>query len=184
MGDWPSVLQPPLLIVSPFSQESLGGHYGYQNMTLITPASGTVTQNQAYFFPFRVDIGATAVKMACVIGATANGNIDVGIYDDGFNYLISSGATAQGTTNTLQEFNITDTYLPPGIYWMAVSLSSATGTVFRSAPSADEVAVSHLPCYQQASAHPLPTTSASPIISGEATPIIAVAMAVAFDTLI
>lgn len=183
MSDWNRVLLPPFFMISPFSPESIGGHIAFQSLTTMTPASGTVTQNQAYFFPFRLDVGATAVKMACVIGATANGNIDVGIYDDGFNYIISSGATAQGSTNTLQEFDITDTELPPGIYWMAVSLSSATGTVFRT-NGADEISVSHLPCYQQASAHPLPTTSATPIISGESIPVFLVAMGVSFSTLI
>lgn len=183
MGDFPSVLRPPMRVITPWSMESLGQQIHVNNPSAVV-ASTTLTQNQAYYFPFRLDIGATAVKMFALIGATANGNIDVGLYDSEFNYLISSGATAQGTINVLQEFDITDTYLPPGSYWMGLSLSSATGTVFAVTSLADEISVAAEPAYQQASAHPLPTSSATPVITTESLVFTAIAFGVSFDTLI
>lgn len=182
MPDWPSVLLPPFTVVSPFSEESSASQL--HNVSINAPASGTVTQNQAYFFPFRLDVGRTAVKMFAMNGATANGNTDVGIYDDQFNYLISSGATLQSGTNAIQEFDITDTYLPPGLYWMALSSSSATATFFRVAAATDEAALSNVAGYQQATAHPLPTSAATPVITTEAAPLIMFVFGVAFDTLI
>lgn len=182
MADWPITNLAAPNIISPFSPDSIGGILDVLNFST-APASGTLTQNQAYFFPFTLEQEATAKKMSCLIGGTANGNIDVGIYDEAFTYIISSGATGQGSTSTNQEFDITDTVLPPGFYWMAVSLSSATGTVFRLT-AADEAALAQLPCFTQASAHPLPTTTATPVKSPDATVVIAIVMAVSFDTLI
>ena len=179
MSDWPSTLLPPLSIISPLSEEALGSLTSTTN----TPSSQTVVQNQAHYFPFRLDVEATAVKMCATNGATSNGNVDVGIYDDQFNYLISSGATAQGTVSILQEYDITDTVLPPGVYWMAISSSSATAT-FHTVPMTDEISLSRMPVYVQASAHPLPTTVAAPIKSTATSPVTVLLMGVAFDTLI
>lgn len=65
---------------------------------------------------------------------------------------------------------------------MAYSCSSATGTCFQFAP-ADEFALSNWVVLMQASAHPLPTTSATPIRSTEGGPKM-LAIGVSFDTLI
>jgi hypothetical protein len=172
----------PPKIISPHSEDAYGA-IATATAFAGAPASGVLVQNQAYFFPFTLERAAVAVKMCCLIGGTANGNIDVGLYDAEFNYLISSGATAQGSTSTLQEFDITDTTLPPGFYWMAVSLSSATGTVFR-AVSTDESVFGHMAGLVQTSAHPLPTSTASPVKSTDATPAHSIVMGVSFDTLI
>lgn len=182
MGDWPATNLAAPNIISPFNHDSVGGLLNMLNF-ISAPASATLPQNVAHFFPFWLEVEAIAKKMAVLTGATANGNVDVGIYDEEFNYLISSGATAQGSTNTVQELDITDTTLPPGNYWMALSLSSATGTVFRLT-AADEVAISQTPCLTQATAHPLPTSTATPVKSTSDPATIALAMAVAFDTLI
>ncbi len=180
MGDWSSVLLPPFPIVWTMSPEAVSEQWGAAFGTL---ASQAVTVNQAYFYPFRLDIGATAVKMAAMNGASVSGNTDVGIYDGQFNYLISSGATLQAGTNAIQEFDITDTYLAPGLYWMALS-NSGPGTFFERAGNADEIVLAIDPGYQQASAHPLPTTTATPVISTEISPVRFFALGVSFSTLI
>lgn len=182
MADWPDTRLVAPKVISPYSEDSLGG-LNNGIYFLAAPGSGTLVQNQAYYFPFVLERGGTAVKMFALIGGTANGNIDVGIYDEEFNYLISIGATAQGATNTLQEFDITDTFLPPGNYWMALSLSSATGTVFRGFAN-DEIGLPQVPVYVQGTAHPLPTTVATPVKATDATPVTGIVMGVAFDTLI
>lgn len=182
MADWPITNFPAPNIISPYSHDSCGGMLNMLSF-ITAPASATLTQNQAYYFPFWLEQEATAKKMAVQVGATSNGTVDAGIYDEQFNYVISSGATGQGSINAVQELDITDTVLPPGNYWMALSLSSATGTVFRLAAS-DEIAIPQAPCLTQASAHPLPTTVATPVKSPDSTTVYAINMAVAFDTLI
>lgn len=179
--EWPSTLLDPPPLITPWSNESCGNALATQTAAT-NMASGTLTQNQAYFYPFTLTKGRTAVKMFALTGATQNGNIDLGIYDDQFNCIVTLGATAMGAVNTLQEGNIADTHLPAGRYWMAYSCSSATGTCFQFAP-ADEFALSNWVVLMQASAHPLPTTSATPIRSTEGGPKM-LAIGVSFDTLI
>ncbi len=75
--------------------------------------------------------------MAFGSGLTAGGNCDVGIYDDQGNRLVSSGATAR-TASAETICNITDTFLAPGIYYIAMShdgtsnIAMVLGTVQRS----------------------------------------------------
>lgn len=93
------------------------------------PASNaTGATNQAVYVPFCVQRPMTVLQMWCINGATVNGNIDAGIYDTGKNRLVSLGATAQAGTTAIQQLNITDTFLLPGVYYMALAWSSATAT--------------------------------------------------------
>lgn len=181
MSDWPDTKMNALSVITPWHEESLGQVISTQSAAGAI-ASGTLTQNNAYYYPFQLDREETAVKMFFMVGATQNGNIDLGIYDHQFNALVTLGATAMGVANTLQEGDITNTVLPPGRYWMACSISSATGTAFRYNP-ADELALPNWPALEQASAHPLPTGSATPVRSTNTAPPLVV-MGVAFDTLI
>lgn len=180
MSDWPSVLLPPFPVVHTYSQEALDLSY----LAMATGATGTVTvvQNQAYFYPFRLDVGATAMKLYYITGPTQNGNVDMGIYDSQFNAVITSGSTAQGAANTLNALDITDTSLPPGNYWVAFASNSATATVFANADG-DELSMGVLPYYVQASAFALPTTTATPVKSTAASPVLML-LGVSFDTLI
>jgi hypothetical protein len=179
--DWPTTLLPPLPILSVFQQEFLSEQQG---MTTNAPASQSGgVNNQAWFIPFRIDVERIAVKLCYVVGATASGDVDMGIYDSQWNRLVSNGAgTAQGSINTLQEFNITDTPLPPGQYALALSLSLSTGTFFAASVS-DESTVPLIPMYEQATAHPLPNP-ATPVQTTSINPRFNIAMAVSFDTLI
>lgn len=181
MGDWPDTRLWPLPLITPWSEEAVGPTVTLGSASATPTASGAVVANQAYYYPFRLDVGATARKMFVLIGAAPpGGNNDVGIYDDQFNRLVSSGAVAIGAASTLQEFDITDTELSPGFYWMAFS-SSAACTVFRMSIS-DEGGSSMMLCYEQASAHVLPAT-ATPIKS-TAGSVIVIVMGISFDTLI
>lgn len=102
------------------------------NAGIATAGSGTwVTQNLAIYIPFFIEFPVTAVKMTWINGATVNGNIDVGIYDQYGSRLVSKGSTAQSGTSALQTADITDTLLNPGNYFMAMCSDSATATVQR-----------------------------------------------------
>jgi hypothetical protein len=181
MSDWPNVLLPPLNIVTPWSMESANAGAAVASTT---PVSDNVyIQNQDYYYPFELDVCATAFKMFIMNGITINGNIDLGIYDAEWNKVVTLGATAQAGATAIQEGNITDTDLLPGQYWMGFSGSSATGSIWSLAAGTDENILPQAACYTQATAHPLPTTTATPVKSADATPDIIV-MGVAFSTLI
>jgi hypothetical protein len=86
--------------------------------------------NRAIYVPFIVDVTVTAVAMFIEI-AVQSGNCDVGIYDEVGNRLVSMGSTAVGAAG-LQTFNIADTTLRPGLYYMAMCVDNVVASVFRS----------------------------------------------------
>lgn len=180
MSDWTSVLLPPFPVIHTYSQEALD--LTAVSVTTAAVTSATVVQNQAYYYPFRLDIGATAMKLYYITGGTQNGNVDMGIYDSQFNSVVTMGSTAQGAANTLNELDITNTDLPPGNYWLAFASNSATATVFQNA-DADELSMPGSPYYVQASAFALPTPTATPVKSTAASPAVLL-LGVSFDTLI
>lgn len=85
--------------------------------------------NRAYYVPFLVYSVFVARFMAIANGATINGNVDVGIYDDQFNRLVSTGSTVHANASLIQTFDITDTTLYPGLYYLALVSSSVTATI-------------------------------------------------------
>lgn len=112
--------------------------------------------NRAILYPFYLSEDITVTQLWAYNGATASGNIDVGIYDSAFARQISSGSTAQSGTNVLQVFDVTDTPLTAGQYYMAVAMDNATGTLFRQAQQAEFMR--SIGCFQMASAFALPST--------------------------
>ncbi len=94
------------------------------------------TANQAFFYPFVINEPFLAQQIGHMNGGTANGNMDVGIYDTQGNRLVSIGSTAQSGTSAEQLFNITDTLLDRGLYYLAIAMDGTTGTSVRaSGPS-------------------------------------------------
>ena len=180
MSDWPVNVMPPLPQISPFCEDSLGNVIGALSGAAAPLATGAIgTANRAWYFPFLVEVPCLAKKMFLINGTTAAGNVSIGIYDSEFNRIAELTA-AQTGTSVIQEFDIVDTILLPGRYWMAVSFSNATATYFRAQP-ADEV-MAGAGAFAQATAHPLPQTAApSRTVS---TSIDVIAMGVSFDTLI
>jgi hypothetical protein len=114
--------------------------------------------NRAIYIAFELDRPMWVTQMYALNGATAAGNMDIGLYAADGTRLVSNGSVAQTGTTVLQAFNITDTYLDSGAYWMALALSSASGTMFRLTHGAanDWLIWGGL---QQDTAFPLPTTA-------------------------
>lgn len=174
----------PLNVINPWSSDSLGPSFRIpSNAALGASSSAANVANEALFFPFRIYVPTTAVKMSYIVGSTANGNVDLGIYDWQKNLLVSSGSTAQGSINTLQTIDITDTKLAPGRYFMAYQGSSGTGTAFGVTLGTDEASVPLWGLFHQAvGSFGLPTTAAF-VTNVNATPRVIV-MGVHFDTLV
>lgn len=160
MSNWPSPSLPPLVTLHPWAAESLGNIPA----TLVSGIkdSGVSTAwfsaNLALYVPFWIWT-PTTVKIGWTRnGATATGNIDIGIYTRDGVRIVSMGSTAQSGTSTLQTFNITDTLLMPGPYFMALATNSGSTTLGMSnaftAPQQKLLGI-----YEQASAFPLPATA-------------------------
>jgi hypothetical protein len=120
------------------------------------------TASLAIFVPFRLDQPRTYVKAWWQNGAAVAGNVDVGIYTlsgSTMTRVVASVAEAQATINVLQvAASFASTTIGPGLYYMAMSATSATAQFQRAAPNA-AVATRILGIYQAATSSPLPSTA-------------------------
>lgn len=87
--------------------------------------------NRALFAPFVVTRNFTVQTLWWFNGATLGSNVDCGIYDSSLGLLLSTGSVAQVGLNTLQLVAVMPTVLVPGHYYLALSLSLSTGTIFQ-----------------------------------------------------
>lgn len=139
------------------------GYYGLNNAYpsetgFAAPGSATwPAANQARYYPFQVVESFSVVSLATYNGATASGNVDVGIYSSSGTLLVSSGSTAQSGTSTLQTFSLTTT-LARGKYFMATACDNTTATFFRN-NIGDSTRCEMAGIYMQSSAFPLPSTA-------------------------
>lgn len=97
-----------------------------------------------------------AVKLFAVNGTAVSGNVDIGIYDESGTRLVSSGSVAQTGTSVIQIFDITDTLLGVGLFFLAMAVDNTTAQFFRRTANAAHLRT--LRVYQTASAFVLPTT--------------------------
>lgn len=167
----------PLLI----STHSLRYGCGDGAPGLITLPSSTTwpAANRAIYMPLYVDRPGIVTKLWIWNGATSSGNVDIGLYNASFTKLTSSGSTAQGTINVIQEFDITDYALVPGVYFLGLAMSSGTATVFAATPNV----TTYLGTYgitQEASALPLPATATPAQVTNAVMPY----AGIAFRTLV
>lgn len=113
----------------------------------------------AYFYPVYVDQPRTYVKAWWVNGATAAGNVDVGIYTMAGTRVVACTAVAQSGVSTIQvATTFTTTTLTPGPYMIALSASLGTATFWRSGGASSPLLRS-AGAMQMATAHPLPSTA-------------------------
>ena len=98
------------------------------------PSSATwEAVNKVVYTPVRIPLTTICKRVWWVNGATVSGGatIEVGVYADaGFQpgaKLLSASAT-QGTANNVQFADVTDTPLTPGLWWLALRMSSITNT--------------------------------------------------------
>lgn len=100
-------------------------------MAATAPASATeIGANGALFVPIVIPTACTAVKLWHMNGSSVTGNIDMGIYNEDGTKVVTNGAVAQSGTTTIQAFDIADTALAAGRYYLGVGVSSASATHF------------------------------------------------------
>lgn len=128
-----SKVRPGEVILDPWSYQSLGLVLQRMNtagpLAVAWPAAGLVI-----FVPFWVPEPVTITKLFMGVGAAA-GNLDCGIYAEDQTRLVSAGTTAAAGTIDLQVFDIADTTLARGRYYMAgVASTVTTLTLMASVP--------------------------------------------------
>jgi len=153
---------------------SFGGYFGIALGALvggITPASSAFpAANDAIFVPAYVNQVITVKRLFSVNGATLAGSIDVGIYTQGGDKIVSAGSNLQSGTNVPQFFDIADLSLSPGRYYLAVAMSNVTGTLFRAAAGVSTLR--ELGVAKQASGFALPGTVTFATVTAAYLPLI------------
>lgn len=155
MPDWPIVRHTDPIVFSPYIPQSVGKILA--GMSIGGTTQAWPTANEAIFIPFSVQCIVTVRKMFIVNGATLSGNVDVGIYNRNGTRLVSIGSTAQAGVSVIQEFDITDTLLSPGLYYLACAIDNGTATLDMIGPSI--VLAMGMGIAEMASAFPLPATA-------------------------
>jgi hypothetical protein len=131
------------------------------------------TANLAMFFPVRLSQARTYSKAWWLNGATAAGNVDVGIYTIAgatATRVVASTAEAQAGVSAMQVAGtFTTTTIGPGLYYLAMSSTKATTTVWRSVAS--YTALRQMGCFQAATSSPLPATATVVAITNSLIPV-------------
>lgn len=121
------------------------------------PTSATwPAANRALFIPLLITKGITVVKLWVLNGPTVSGNIDMAIYNSTYVRQVSIGATAQAGVNQIQEFDIADTALSAGIYYIGIALNNTTGATYRYTSAGVTGAIQTWGMAEQAAAFALP----------------------------
>lgn len=151
----PTGIRPVSLVVTPFSFEG-ASREPFSGAGPSGAAWGTA--NLGLYFPVTIQAPVVFTHACVANGATASGNVDIGLYDDAWNRITSTGSTAQSGTSTVQVIDITDILVTPGRYYIALALSSATGTV-QMTSSGNAMLGAGMGWAQETSALPLPATA-------------------------
>jgi len=149
MGDFPNAVWPPLNTITTTSMESLGIYLAATRVSAAESANNIPVANQAYYVPFNVMQPSLAVKISWINGSIVSGTVDAGIYNGQGKRLVSSGATTQSGTTTIQTVDTTDTLLVPGLHFMALLFSTGSAR-FHAFGIADEQVFGNFPFYEQA----------------------------------
>ena len=165
-----TIFLPPCITIHTWSIESLGANASAK-IAYATSAAWPAN-NLALFIPFRSMSNFVATKMFAASGSGVNGTgkIDVGIYTADGTRIVSSGSVIQTNAVSLQEFDIADTAIAPGLYYLAVSLDNTANTLYRISGSVP--GTRSLGLLQQASAHPLPAAATYASMASVINPLI------------
>ncbi len=115
------------------------------------------TANKAFYIPITITSPITVAYMMTRISTVSSGNVDVGLYSVDGTRILSSGSTGAGTVNVVQSFNVTDTVIGPGVYYLAMACDNTTATFLAWIPALQ--ALRGAGVMEQTSAFPLPATA-------------------------
>ena len=126
MGAFPDLFGPidhPIHITS-FGPQATAGVFSFNS----APATNSpLVASTGIFVPFRIAYPFLCLNLWCQNGAAVAGTFDIGIYSRSVEKLVSAGSTTQAGTSAPQKVTLgTPLLLPPGTYYMAMSVSTVT----------------------------------------------------------
>lgn len=163
MPDFPALMAPGDQHI--FSVSTLSGLALGNSMAGASPAGvAWPAANRALFVPCRIPMSCTIYKMACGTGTGTAGNFDLGFYDQWGNLLVSTGTTGKTTASSERIVDVTDTFIGPGMYYLAMATDGVTGYY----ATATSVTISNqklMGCREMETAFPLPSTATFATVS-------------------
>lgn len=131
---------PPLPLTGTWSHEMLGvwltGLLASGSNNLQQQASAVYpAANRILYMPFGLAMPVTILKLWCYNGAAVSGNLNMGIYDVTGKLIVEIGSTVHSGVNVLQVFDIADTKIGPGDFYLAIICDNVTSAFFRIAPA-------------------------------------------------
>lgn len=124
----PQVEIEPCVVITPIHMEAMGPTNGFAGQAVTSYVSTQwPTANLALYYPFTLTKPILVRQMYNVTGTTSAGDVCVGIYDWAWTKIVTASST-QGTASVVQAFNVTDTVIGPGQFYLALMMSSTTGT--------------------------------------------------------
>jgi len=135
----------------------------------ITPSATWPAASRAIFQPFTLLERVVVRNLFIANGVAAAGNFDLGIYDSLLERIVSTGATAQAGTSSLQFVNIVSTPLEPGEYFWAAAFDGALATVAQFTQAAASIQL--LSAGFLAGSYPLPVRITGVFSGGAVLPV-------------
>lgn len=133
-------------------------------VSTFTNAGTWPTADLALYCPIVVTRRVLVKKLVAGIN-TASGNVCMGVYDDAGTRLITSGSTAAAIE---QVFDVTDTPIGPGIFYLALVADNTTITVTRANDAAPLLASFGLLSEQLGASAALPATASWSLAQSQA----------------
>lgn len=121
------LILPCSAMVSTLSRESIvqAVHQALDGGSFTT---STLSANRAYYWPMVLPRPCVLYKFFGTNGATVDGNVDIGLYRQNYTKVLSVGPTAMAGASVVQWFDVANTYIPAGAYYLAHWSSSNTAT--------------------------------------------------------
>lgn len=146
----------PNIAIASFGPHACG-HYIAPGLVVAAPTSAAwPAANLGLAVSIEVPRPVVVTHGFVMNGASVTGNVDISIYDASFAELASTGATGHTGNNALQTIALSYTLQAATPYYMAISFSSGSTTVYRQAVSSQILRMAG--CFEMTSAHPLPST--------------------------
>jgi hypothetical protein len=127
------------------------------------------TANTAIYIPVWINRQVTVYRMSTVVAAQS-GNMDIGIYDDFGNRMVSKGSTPVPAAG-IASIDVADTVIGPGAYFLALNCDNVVASFRRCA--AGVIVAQMSGCLQQAvGAVTLPATFTAVALNASYVPVI------------
>jgi hypothetical protein len=115
------------------------------------------TANLAIYVPVIVATTVIVRKLWFGSAATGTGNVDMALYDGAGAAVVSATNAAKEAAIGIQSFDVTDTTIGAGLYFLGLASDSGTDTFMRAAPAAPLPLSTGI--LTESSAYPLPATA-------------------------